>query len=450
MQGILRPVTALLLATAIVMAGHGMLVMLVPLKASTADFSSFTIGLMGSGYFGGLVAGCWLAPAIIGRVGHIRAFSAFTASVTVIPLFHSLAVDPIAWTLLRVLQGICCAGLWLVIESWLNAASDTSTRGRVLGSYTFVQLVLQTAGMQIVGLTSLDGNDLFTLAAILMSLSALPIALTAAIAPMPPKRNKLRLGWVFSVSPAATLGTSLGGFATGAFWILAPLYAQSAGLSPAGSAAFVAMALLAGALTQWPLGALSDRIGRRAVMTGCAMVAMAASLTLALIGTSQLWMIFVGSIVFGGASFPIYTIALAHANDLVPSKRAITVSSGMLFVYSVGAATGPLVASLMVEWAGFSALFSTISIACGLIGLVTVVRIQVRPRLPKRHREDYVNVPRTTPAVFDLDPRTDDAAAIAIEPLSLTEPHQPAVPEVIAPDGSLPEAPARETKLEPV
>ena len=125
MKGVLRPVTALLLATAIAMAGHGILVMLLPLKASAADFSSFEIGIMGSGYFAGLVGGCLLAPSIISRVGHIRAFSAFTASATAVPLIHAVAIDPIAWVLLRVVQGLCCAGLWLVIVSWLNAAADT-------------------------------------------------------------------------------------------------------------------------------------------------------------------------------------------------------------------------------------------------------------------------------------------------------------------------------------
>jgi len=181
-------------------------------------------------------------------------------------------------------------------------------------------------------------------------------------------------------------------------------------------------------------------------MTGSAIVAMISSLSLAWAGTSSLLSIFIGAIGFGAASFPIYTIALAHANDLVPTKRAIAVSSGMLFIFSTGAAIGPLVASVIVEYAGFSALFSTIGIACGFIGLVTVVRIQIRPRLSRRHREDYVNVPRTTPAIFDLDPRTDDAPAIAIEPLSLTEPHQHAVPEVIAPDGILPPTTHRQTE----
>ncbi|MGI9479059.1 MAG: MFS transporter [Hyphomicrobiaceae bacterium] len=447
MQGVLRPVTALLLATAIAMAGHGILVMLLPLKASAAGFSSFEIGLMGSAYFAGLVGGCLVVPSIISRVGHIRAFSAFTASVTAVPLIHAVAVDPMAWIVLRMVQGLCCAGLWLVIESWLNASADTSTRGRVLGAYTLIQLTLQTVGMQMAGSIQLDGLQLFSVAAILFSLSTLPIALTGAIAPMPPKRNKLRLGWLFGISPAATLAALLIGFATGSFWILAPLYAQNAGLSSGASATFVSVALLAGALAQWPLGSLSDSLGRRPIITGAAVVAMASSLGLGLFGGMGLWAIFTCSILFGAASFPIYTIALAHANDLVPTKRAIAVSSGMLFVFSLGAAIGPFVASVIVEWAGYNALFTTIAMACALVVLVTVVRIQVRPRIPTRHREDFVIVPRTTPAVFGLDPRTDDPVATAIAPQSFAEAYQAAVPDVIAPDGELPNAASNEQEV---
>src|SRR6056297_394107 len=431
MHGLLRPVTALLMATAIAMAGHGILVMLLPLKASAANFTNLEIGLMGSGYFAGLVAGCMVAPAIISRVGHIRAFSAFTASVTAVPLLHQMFVDPYAWTMLRILQGICCAGLWLVIESWLNSAANVDTRGRILGAYTLIQLGLQTVGMQLVGSLNIEGTGLFSLAAILLSLSTLPIALTATLAPVPPKRNKLRLGWLYNVSPAATLAALLIGFATGSFWILAPLYAQDAGLSTAASALFVAVSLIAGALVQWPIGMLSDRFGRRGVMTGTALVATLASLILAVSGNDSIALIFACSIAFGAAGFPIYTVALAHANDLVSKKRAIAVSSGLLMVFSVGAASGPIIAAAVVDQAGFSALFATIAVACGLIVVFTFVRVQLRPLLPKRHREGYVMVPRTSPAIFELDPRTEDAAAISIAPESYTEPYQPAVPAVL-------------------
>jgi MFS family permease len=285
---------------------------------------------------------------------------------------------------------------------------------------------MQTVGMQLVGFMKLDGIVLFLIAAIMFSLSTLPISLTGAIAPQPPRRNKLRLGWLFSVSPAATLAGLLTGFATGSFWILAPLYAQSAGLSSAGSAAFVAAALLAGAVAQWPLGSLSDRLGRRPVLTGAALVAMVASLILAWVGSDNLALIFACSIIFGAASFPIYTIALAHANDLVPTKRSIAVSGGLLLVYSIGAAIGPIVASVMVEQAGFNALFTTIAIASGMIVLVTLIRIQVRPKISSRHREDFVMVPRTTPAIFELDPRSDEV--IASTDQATTAPSQPASP----------------------
>jgi len=439
MQGVLRPVTGLLLATAIAMAANGILAMLIPLEASAANFSSFQVGLMGSGYFAGLVVGCFFAPMIITRVGHIRAFSAFTASVTAVPLLHAIALDPLAWTLLRVLQGLCCAGLWLVIESWLNVASDTTTRGRVLGAYTLIQLTLQTVGMQLAGSLNLDSQQLLTIAAILFSLSTLPIALTATIAPVPPKRSKLRLKWLFKVSPTAAIAALLAGFATGSFWILAPLYAQSMGMSSGATASFVSVALIAGAIVQWPLGSLSDSVGRRVVMTGTAGCAMVSSLALGVAGSTGLWLVFTCAILFGAASFPIYTVALAHANDQVPSKRAMAVSSGMIFTYSIGAAIGPLVAAMTIEHAGFGALFKTISISCGIIVLVTITRSQIRPRIPARHREDYVMVPRTTPAVFELDPRTDDPVATAIEPELLTEPYQPAVPDIIAPDGELPD-----------
>jgi MFS family permease len=181
-------------------------------------------------------------------------------------------------------------------------------------------------------------------------------------------------------------------------------------------------------------------------MSAAATVAMLASLALGLMTNPSLATVFACAILFGAASFPIYTLAIAHANDLVPKRRAVVVSSGLLFVYSIGAAAGPLIASTIVEWLGFAALFTTISIASALIIAVTMLRITIRPRTRSRHHEDFVLVPRTTPAVFDLDPRTDEASAIEIEPHSFTEPLHAPVREVIAPDGQLPETGDKEAR----
>ena len=206
MTGLLRPVTALLMAASILLMGNGLLGILLPVRADLEHFSSVEIGFMGSAHYLGLVAGCVLCPLVIGRVGHIRAFVAFTASATITPLLHAIWPDPIAWTALRALNGICFAGLFMGIESWLTASSTLETRGRVLAAYTFLNFTVVIAGMQMTGLADPRGFELFSLVAILYSLAAVPVALTATTAPSPPRSARLRLGWLFEVSPAAVVG----------------------------------------------------------------------------------------------------------------------------------------------------------------------------------------------------------------------------------------------------
>ena len=357
-------------------------------------------------------------------------------------------VDPTAWIILRAVYGICFAGLVLGIESWLNSASELETRGRILGAYTLVQLTVMTVGMQFVGMTPVSGFELFALSSILISLATLPIALTNTIAPVPPKRVKLRLGWLIAVSPSATANAVLAGIIVGAFLSLSPLFAQAAGFSPTGIATFLSVALLAGALAQWPVGTASDRLGRRPFVGLTGFVAGVSSLALYLLADLGHFAMFTLAFAFGAASMPIYTLILAHANDLVSKRRAVSVSGGLLLLYSAGAAVGPLLASLAMDIGGHAALFIIIGTACFCVTAVTYTRIQVRPRISKRHHEDFVIVPRTTPAVFQMDPRTDVPAVTPTpELVSSTEEPLHAVPEVIAPDGELPAD--YEPKIEP-
>src|SRR5690554_8169219 len=83
MAGLLRPVTALLIAAAILLMGNGLLGVLIPVRADVEQFTRLEIGLLGSAYYAGLMAGCLLGPLVIARVGHIRAFVAFTAIATI-------------------------------------------------------------------------------------------------------------------------------------------------------------------------------------------------------------------------------------------------------------------------------------------------------------------------------------------------------------------------------
>ena len=407
MTGVLKPVTALLLATAILMLGAGLQGVLLPLRAQIDGFTDVHIGIIGSAYFLGQLGGCLFAPNIIGRVGHIRAFAAFSAIASTTPLIHAMSADAIVWFVLRLINGAAFAGVLLVIESWLAAASEHETRGSVLGAYTLVHLTVVMAGMQMIGLQSPAEFELFSLVAVLFSLAALPIALTAAIAPVPPKRAKLRLGWLFYVSPAAWIAAFLSGFINGAFWMMAPVFAKSTGMTAGDIALFIASGVLAGAVAQWPIGTLSDRFGRRSFLAVLSLIAAGAAAGLVVADASQVVLLFVFIAVFGAANFPIYILALAHANDLVSKRRAVEVASSLLLIFSIGAVIGPIAASVSMDAFGAPAMFVTTAIAHLAIVGVIAVRGRIRPSIPERNKEDFVLVPRTTPAIYEMDPRTD-------------------------------------------
>jgi len=407
MAGLLRPVTALLIAAAILLMGNGLLNVLIPVRSDVEHFSRLAIGLLGSAYYAGLVLGCFFAPKVIARVGHIRAFVAFTAIATITPLLHAILTEPFFWSALRALNGFCFAGLFMGIESWLCGASTMETRGRVLASYTVVNLTVVTLGMQMMGLGTPGSFELFSLVAILYSLAAVPVALTRTSAPTPPATAKLRLGWLINVSPAAVAGCFFTGVANGAFWSLAPLYGRSAGLSLTEVAMFMTLAVLGGAASQWPVGYLSDRVGRRPLLVTVGIVGAAAGIALYVLSTSSPWAIFPFAVLYGCCAFPIYTLCVAHANDLVHKKRAVEVSSGLLLTFSIGAVIGPLVAGYLMSIAGHGALFLHSALAHLLIAVVMVVRVKLRPKLPAERKENFIVVPKTTPAVFELDPRAE-------------------------------------------
>lgn len=410
MTGILRPVTALLLGASILMMGNGLFGVLVPIRADIEGFSSYNIGVMGSFYFAGLMVGCLIWPRVIGTVGHIRAFAALTALATMTPLLHAIWTAPWVWWALRAINGLVFAGLFMIIESWLTGASVAENRGRVLGAYAMTNLTVVTGGMLLISAGKPASFELFSLVAILYSLAAVPIALTPRSAPPPPQRAKMRLGWLITVSPAAVFGCFAAGIVNSSFWTFSPLFAQGVGLSIAHTALFMSVAVIGGAVSQWPVGRLSDRLGRRRVAIAvCATAALGGSL-LYVLSNAGAPVLFVLAAFYGSMAFTVYTLCVAHANDLVHRKRAVEVSSGLLLVFSAGAIIGPITASAMMQKFGPGGLYLQTAMAHASIALVMLLRARVRPNLPKERDEPFVIVPKTTPAVFELDPRGDPSS----------------------------------------
>ena len=399
----LAPVLALLASVALLLMGNGLQGTLLPLRAQLEAFGALQIGWLGSAYFAGFALGSLVAPRFVRRVGHIRAFTALAAIASATVLGHALAIRPDVWLPLRALTGFCLAGLYVVMESWLNAQATNATRGAILSVYTTVNLTVITLGQLLVAVLEPQTFVPFAVAAMLIALAGVPLALTTSKAPAPPEKIGVDPRWLYRLSPVGLVGCFAAGLANGPFWTLAPAFAVANGLDSGGVGLFMALVVLGGALGQWPAGRLSDKLDRRWVIASVCLLAAGAGLGLVLAALHRPDLLAYAAVAFGACAIPMYALCVAHANDFVQPGQFVQASAGLLLASALGAALGPLLASLVMDRAGSASLFAfTAGVHLLLAGFVIY---RTRRRAAPGAKVPFVAVPRTSTGLGTLDPR---------------------------------------------
>lgn len=398
-----RSIVTLLIATAALFLGNGLLQTLVPIRAQLVGFSTAVIGLMGAAYFAGFAVGCLIGPAAVKRVGHIRSFAGFGALAAAGTLLYPLAVEPLAWCLLRAFTGLCLAVLYMVIESWLNDQSSNQVRGGVLSIYIIVTNVVTVGGQLAVNLEDPMEPTLFSLVAMLVCLSLVPLSLTTAAVPKPIASAQLRIAKLYRLSPAGFVGCLAVGMVEGAFWTLGPVFAQVRNLPVAEITLFMGAFVVGGTVSQWPLGRLSDQVDRRIVIAGCCLGTVATGLGLAFLEFDSTLLAFGLACLHGSFMVPLYALCLAHANDYAPNEALVEVSSGLLLIYAAGAVIGPLALGPVMQVYGAGSLFLAMAAILGALALFILARMLFRPLAAAVARVAFVPVPKTTPSVYTLE-----------------------------------------------
>lgn len=431
LSSILAPVSALLLSVSILLMGSGLQGTLLPVRANLEQFSSISLGLLGMAFFLGFTIGCVHGPLLMRRSGHIRVFLAMTSVASVTSLLHAVWIDPLAWWVLRAITGYCFAVLYIVIESWLNAQSNNQTRGTVFSIYTAINLTVIVAGQMMLALADPHAFTLFAVSSILVSLAALPVAFTARASPPPTDLVHPRLFKLYGISPVAVAGCFAVGLANGAFWGLGPVFAQDAGFTLTEIAAFMSAVVLGGALAQWPLGAISDRTDRRNVIIAAAVLALISGLVIMLIPFgNKLFVVLIGA-AFGAGAFPLNTLSVAHANDYADASECVEVSSGLLLIYGIGAAIGPLLAAFTRDFAAVPTLFYFTAAVHAVLIAYVVWRMSQRAAVPvaDRDRAVFSDVALAAQTIMPFDPigtanTSEEAAGHTPEPAeAATPPH---------------------------
>ena len=407
----IRPLIPLLIAAGILLGGNGLQGTLIALRGAQEGCSASVIGLMGTEYFAGLLLGCIAISRIMKSVGHVRAFSALAAMASSGTLLLILVIDPVMWSVIRFVTGFCFAGLFTVMESWLNSGAQNHDRARVLAIYRIVDIGSVTGAQFMIPVFGADGFAIFAIMSIMITLSLVPISLGDRSNPKPPEDVKLDLARVWRISPLGSIGCIAVGVTNSAFRTMSPVYAEQIGMSVTDVVTFISVGIIGGALIQYPLGHLSDRWDRRKVLLMTTTLAMLSTLALAFLAGNAPLANFALVFVFGSFAMPLFSLSAAHANDRAGKDEFVLVNAALMLFYSIGAIVGPFAASAVMEQIGPHSLFAFMGCVYAIFVVITLYRMGVREGVPESERGRFIALLRTSTIFARLARRKADETA---------------------------------------
>jgi MFS family permease len=383
MWGNTRPVWALLLGVTILALGNGLHGSLVGIRSAAENFDTATTGFIMSGYSLGLILSAYLTPRIVAHVGHIRVFAAFASIVSTAVLFIPLWVDPLFWFAMRFVAGVCTSGLYIVAESWLNEAASNKNRGKLLSIYMTLTFGAMGCGQLLLNVTDESGFARFIAVSALVSLALVPISLMRSEPPEIESVKGVSVVDIYRASPLATVAIFANGLGQTAFFSMGAVFGITLGLSLPYISLMMALPPIAVIVSQYPLGALSDRFDRRFMLTGLSLLAAGlAAIAIPAAAISPFALIGVIT-VFGAIALPIYSLVLAYANDHLSKDQMLGASSKLILLYGVGAILGPVLAGAFMRQFGSLGFMIYLILVYGGIGVFALFRTIRRPSVPK-------------------------------------------------------------------
>lgn len=390
----------LLLCVGLLCLGHGLSGSLVSVQADAANFGTDVTGLVMAGYSAGLLLSTFLTPRLVRSVGHVRAFAGLASVASTVALLFPLYVDPLFWFAMRLISGLCLSGLFIVCESWLNAASSNQNRGRMLSLYMIVTYGALGLGQLLLNVDDPSGFVRFIIVSVLLSLSLVPLILLPSEAPSTEGARTVSLDEIWRASPLALVGVFACGLAQSAFFALGAVFGLSRGLPLVFVSVMMALPPLGVILSQYPIGLVSDRFDRRTIILLLALLAAISCAIILAVGYYLSRMMLIALMTtFGVLSLPIYSLVIAHANDHLAKEQVLGASAKLILLYGVGSLMGPIiVGDIMRRMGGEGFLIYMIAVHGALVMFAFWRRLR-RPEHIRAETGDTMRVsPVSTPA----------------------------------------------------
>lgn len=374
MVSLLRSLFAPLLSLVLLILASGLYNTFTSIRLSAEGYSNDMVGFVSAALYAGIFAGSLWIDRWIAKAGHIRSFITFAVLTTFLIIVQSFWLNPYYWGVLRFLGGICTAGFFVVIESWILIAAQPSMRGAMLSIYLAVFYLALSGGQLLIHIADPLSLKPFFIIAFLSVLSIFPLLGKSVKMPKMETFNRLNPAALFKISPLGLTGVVISGILLAAVYGLVPVYASKIGLSTAEIGNLMAFLIFGGLVFQWPMGKLADLRSRRKVLIATSLLTTLCGLGIAISGHLSPLLLFALAFFFGGFSFTIYPLSMAHACEKVESDQIVSATGGFVLSYGVGAIAGPMMAPLAMNCLGTPGLFyflAAIALLVVIIGFRT-------------------------------------------------------------------------------
>ena len=373
------------------MLGAGLQGTLLGLRATLEGFPTPVTGMIMSCYYVGYLLGTSAAPRMIRRIGHIRVFAALAAMASATILVQAAFVQSLIWAVMRFSTGVCLAGIYVVAESWLNDRASKTNRGRLLAVYMLVLYVGLGAAQFLLLLANPSTSTPFMLVSVLISLSMVPIAVSAQQVPEPAIPQKVRYAELYRNSPLGVVAVCASGMISAIIFAMGPVYARLSGLGNRGIATFMAVSILSAVVTQYPVGRLSDRTDRRTIIAAVCALATIVAACIVMFGNMPRLLFLLLSGLFSGFALTLYSLSVSHVNDKLEPAQMVAASSALLRLNGGAAAVGPVLAGSLIAGFGPVAYFATLGTLTGTLTIYDLWRKSRRKPVPQELKQPFIN-----------------------------------------------------------
>ena len=404
MFNVIQKTWALFFGFSIISLAHGLQGTLIGVRAVVEGFNFISTGFIVAGYYVGYLSGSIIIPILLKRVGHIRVFAALASLASIAILLHTVFLQPQIWFFIRILTGISLSGIYIIMESWLNDKSTNKTRGQILSIYMIITFVFFGIGQLLLNLSDPAQVDLFVLVSILLSFALLPILLSNTEAPNASNPKNISLKELFIISPLGFIGAFFTGLAHSAILGYGAVFAAAKGFGLFEISIFMLIVSSFGAIFQWPVGYISDKIDRRIVLIGVTFIASGLSLFIVASSYISLVIFFLLLAIYGGMCLPMYSLTIAHTNDFLQQNEIVGASATIAILVGLGSICGPIIVSFFMNLIGPDGFFIYLFIVHGLLGFFGLYRMARRTK-PTDLESQYIPLPRNISAAgMELTP----------------------------------------------